>query len=140
VDAAQLHVTLCFLGEQASDRLEAIRRAAGTVHGAAFSLTADRLQRLDDGLIWLGISQPPAALKALHVTLGEALHAAGVTFDRRRYRPHVTLVRRSRVAAQTHIDPVSWTVDHFALVASRRNAQGARYDTLATWSLSPEAA
>jgi 2'-5' RNA ligase len=140
VDAAQLHLTLCFLGAQTPDRLEAIRRAAGTIRGARFTLVADRLQRLDDGLIWLGISHPPAALNALHAALCEALRAAGVGFDRRRFRPHVTLVRRSRTLPARDLTPVRWTAERFALVASQRDAQGARYDTLAEWALEREAA
>jgi 2'-5' RNA ligase len=112
------HVTLHFLGDVASDKLEAI------VTGAEqpcqpFTLVLDQPQLWPRGLAVLCASEVPVALSRLMDQLGQALSGLDIALDQRPYVPHVTLARHAEGAiAPAAVVPVRWLVDGFALVAS----------------------
>jgi predicted component of type VI protein secretion system len=77
------------------------------------------------GLVVLRATSPAAALQQLHGRLGEALQALGLSLEKRRFRPHVTLARR---AAGSHATPrrveLRWQVSSYTLVESLAGAAG----------------
>ncbi|MGF7444657.1 RNA 2',3'-cyclic phosphodiesterase, partial [Klebsiella michiganensis] len=78
VAAANLHLTLAFLGEVSADKQRALSAMAGRIRQPGFTLTLDDAgQWLRSRVVWLGTRQPPRgvlqlanmlrALKALDV-------------------------------------------------------------------------
>ena len=126
--AENLHMTLAFIGELPSaERATAALRA---VDFAPFSLTADGVGCFGD-LWWMGVRADPA-LDALARIVRRALADAGVPFDRKRFRPHVTLLRRASAAPRVipEIRPADMIVDRFCLYRSERGKNGMIYTAL----------
>lgn len=115
----KLHLTLHFLGDLDAARLAAVRRALRDVTRPALVLRLDAAAVWPNGVALLRPRRAPAALRALHAALGEALAAEGLALERRAYRPHVTLARRAHaVAPPVSIEPVEWRAHGFVLAAS----------------------
>jgi 2'-5' RNA ligase len=135
VPAANLHLTLVFLGDVPEDRVGIAKRVAAGIRGAAFRLALDRLGAFRRaGVGWAGPSCPPGALGDLQSCLERALRSAGFVPEDRPFVPHLTLARKlARPVMETAVDPVAWDVERFALVASARG-KGA-YVRLADWEL-----
>ncbi len=86
-----LHLTLAFIGEYADpDRVLA---AMETVDFAPLTLRLRGLGAFGD-LWWAGLENDPA-LDALAARLRRALAEAGIPFDRKKFAPHITLIRRA---------------------------------------------
>ncbi|MDF5806787.1 2'-5' RNA ligase family protein [Pseudomonas aeruginosa] len=136
---ANLHLTLAFLGQVPSARLEALLDMAAAIEAAPFDLCLDRLLRWRNGILLLAPSQPPGAL--LRLRRAPAL------------RPCRTGAARGNPPIQRPSDPGSrcraaggrpatptfvWQVDHFSLFCSQNDAAGVRYRTLGRWALCGE--
>lgn len=132
-----LHVTLAFLGEQAPDRLELLRRIAAGQVGKASDLVLDRCGSWHEHrIVWTGPQRTPEQLVELARALNAALRADGFTIDRRPFSAHVTLLRNARRAPPPlSTKPVFWRVDSFVLVASELDREGARYRIIDRWPL-----
>jgi len=138
VPRVRLHLTLAFLGEIDEARLAELCALAAEVALAspAGLLSFDTVGGWDNGIGWLAPSAPPAGLAELVERLNAALAAAGFSVERRRYRPHLTLLRATRQAWRPHpVAPLAWPLDHLALVASTLEARGPSYQELARWPL-----
>ena len=93
-----LHLTLEFLGDQSDDDIEAAHAALSRLAPAAFDLGlsgTDTFGRRSPSLLYAGVSACPP-LTDLQKSVRSALRAAGLQFDRQRFRPHVTLARFAR--------------------------------------------
>ena len=138
--AEQLHVTLAFYGEvdeRAADDLASELSRAG---GGPFEIVLSGVGAFGDGhrahAIWAGVE----ANDRLNVLAGRcraAAERAGVTVERRDYRPHLTL---AYLRPQTNPDGVgAWItghnmlksppirVDRFGLYSSVLSAHGSDY-------------
>lgn len=147
-----LHVTLKFLGETPTGRLDEIGPlldgAAGgipsfelTVEGAGGfpSLRAPRV-------LWVGIREPLELVGKLHENIENALSAAGFPREERRFHPHVTVGRaRDRLPAgwgEQYGNALSGKrfgdvgVNSFQLYESRLSPGGAAYRVLRDVALS----
>jgi 2'-5' RNA ligase len=82
----------------------------------------------------VGTDNPPG-LSRLVSALRDGLAANAFPFERRRYRAHVTIARRSGRLATAAIAPVAWRVERVTLIASELLAAGSRYRELAAWPL-----
>lgn len=137
--AANLHLTLAFLGAVAESRLPLLTQLAGTLPAAAFELTLDhigcwRAQRL----VWAGARHCPRELSALADALAGGLQAQGFRTERRTFRPHVTLLRDVAAAptlAQAGLGPLRWPARRFVLAGSEPAARGVRYRIIGEWPL-----
>lgn len=139
--AANLHLTLQFLGEVDAVTRIALTRAGGRIRAPAFALTLSRagLWRRA-GVAWLAPATIPAAL----VRLAHDLHAIsttlGIADEPRPFTPHVTLARRARTPPRLPGEwSIEWQVTDFALVSSRTLAGGADYEVVETWPLATAA-
>ena len=126
-----LHLTLAFLGDTSDAHREAAVAAASRVTVSSFDLLIDRggyfRQARGRGVVWVGCATDPS-LESLAARLRSSLREAGVPFDRKAFVPHVTLLRDARApTAPLAFQPVQWAVQHFALIASTRDAQGPLY-------------
>lgn len=138
VPAANLHLTLLFLGEVEPARIEALACAARATAGSAFTLGLDCIGGFRRaGVAWAGCREPPAQLLALRSALLGRVREAGFRPDERPFAAHLTLVRRAREPLkQVDMEPISWRATSFALVETVRG-EGA-YRTLAQWKLEGE--
>jgi 2'-5' RNA ligase len=113
---ADWHVTLHFMGDVASEKVDLIANCA-EVPFQPFELVLDQSGLWPRGLVVLCASEVPSALMRLHAQLGHALSALDVALDPRPYVPHVTLARHAGAAiAPAAFAPVRWPVSGFALV------------------------
>ena len=133
-----VHLTLAFLGEQPSSKVEALRKLASGIGATRFGLTLDEIGCFRrSGVAWLGASAPQAKLLALQARLALALRDDGFPVDERPYTPHLTLARRIRASIQRSLPtPIVWEVNSFALVASEFGGAAPTYRRLAEWPLS----
>lgn len=121
LDAADLHVTLHFLGAPSSDRLPALVDALRRIEIQPFSLHFGR------GALWprgLAVALPnavPTTLLDLHGRIGTALRTLDFAVEDRPYRPHVTFARKAEGASAVDADgdeAIVWPARAFALAES----------------------
>jgi len=135
VPAANLHLTLAFLGAQPGEHLQAVRQLADGINCQGFELVLDRLITLGKGFVCLQPQTPPAALMRLATSLVERLGAAGLVLDSRPFLPHMTLTRQADAKVQGPAASFSWQVERFVLYQSQNTLDGVRYDELGSWPL-----
>ena len=126
-----LHITLAFIGEFGDP--DAVLAAMGHVRFAPFTVTMDHVGCFDD-LWWAGLKEN-GALEALARNLRRALTEAHIPFDKKRFRPHVTFLRRAEnmhagVHVPKQIGPKRMTVDGISLMLSTRGKNGMIYTEL----------
>ncbi|MDX1510791.1 MAG: RNA 2',3'-cyclic phosphodiesterase [Nitriliruptorales bacterium] len=135
----QWHLTLAFLGE--TDRgAEDVAAAVGQPEGP-LELALTGPGRFGDRVLWLGIEDRPAGQLhrvARHVRAG--LRAAGLPFDDKSFRPHVTVARAARREVtqrdvgwtQARAPAMAWTVDALHVLHSHLGGGPARHEAVAT--------
>ena len=122
-----MHLTLAFIGDypEAGPVLEALSGLAFS----PFELTLEGLGCFGD-LWWAGLKDS-AALEALARKVRRTLAEQGIPFDRKRFSPHVTLLRRaSGKLPVTALRPASMRVEAFSLMRSDRGKNGMIYTEL----------
>ncbi len=100
--AANLHLTLSFVGEVAPDRVDLLLGAGRDVAAeiAPFTLVLDRLGAFrGGGIAWIAATEIPSGLAAMAYGLAHRLSSAGFRVDQRAYAPHLTLARKCSDAA-----------------------------------------
>ena len=105
--------------------LDALER----VSFSPFELSPEGLGCFGD-LWWAGL-KGSAPLEALARRVRRALAEAEIPFDRKRFSPHVTLIRRaSGKLPGIRIPPASMRVESFSLMRSDRGKRGMIYTEL----------
>lgn len=134
-----LHVTLVFLGQVTSDRLQIVETIASDVRGEPFFISLDQLSGWRSvGVLCLTPRQSPKSLGSLVQRLVSGLGEAGFVLDKRTFRPHLTLARQvtSFPARLDHrLEPIRFEVRAFHLVQSRPSVSASAYETIVSWSL-----
>ena len=149
----QLHLTLEFLGNVATETLPPLENALKRVASAhrPFELSAERVGAFSSirspRVIWAGIEGEIDAVKALQAEVKNSVKLFVSEQETRAYRPHVTLGRvrpmkgrdlrrvSDALAAATARAFGSWLVDAFALMQSKLSPHGPQHSTLATFPL-----
>ena len=132
-----LHITLVFLGSVAESSRRCVDGVADGIQASPFSLSLDQIGYWPrPRVVWLGTSSIPDKLARLEATLRQGIAQCGIEVENRLYVPHMTLLRKvSRAARFGPLDPIEWRVDHFVLMESETNADGAVYRVLKQWAL-----
>jgi 2'-5' RNA ligase len=132
-----LHLTLAFIGTVDIGDLERLRAPPPSLGAGPFNLTLDRWDCWPHNRIgWAGPSAIPLALERLAANLADWLHGLGFEIEKRRFAPHVTLVRDAQHAGMPGVpQPVHWRVEEFVLVRSQRLPRGSQYEIVARWPL-----
>lgn len=133
-----LHATLVFLGEVATDRLEALRLAAEEISAPCFDLSFDRARYWGHNhILYAAPAAAPLAMLKLADDLAHNLIRHRFRLERRDYAPHVTLLRnaRWRDAPLPEMPPVRWEVRDFVLVQSLQQNNEVNYRVLARFPL-----
>lgn len=97
VAAANLHLTLAFLGEVSADKQRALSAMAGRIRQPGFTLTLDDAgQWLRSRVVWLGTRQPPRGVLQLANMLRAQAARSGCYQSPQPFHPHITLLRATR--------------------------------------------
>ena len=123
-----LHLTLAFIGEYPDP--DHVLDVMQTVSSEPFDITLSGFGNFGD-LWWAGIKDSDA-LRTCVKRLRHALADSGIPFDRKKFSPHITLVRNARFIMQPEIiiPETSMTVDHIFLYRSDRGKNGMIYTEL----------
>ena len=121
------HLTLAFIGEY--PRPEDVLDVISEVEFDPFEITLDQVGCFGD-LWWIGFQENPV-LAQLVRRLRYGLTQAGIPFDKKRFKAHITLLRRADYA-KGHIGtitskPVSMKVDRISLMRSTQGKHGMIY-------------
>lgn len=137
VPAANLHITLAFLGNQSSEQRTCLETAATSVSASPFDLIIDRLGLwVRPRIFWAGSSVVPDALTALVERLNQALAVCGYQPEQRRFQAHITLARKAlRPPTQIQIHTIVWPARDFCLVESVTGERGVEYRVIGRWPL-----
>ncbi|MYW00166.1 RNA 2',3'-cyclic phosphodiesterase, partial [Streptomyces sp. SID3343] len=92
------HITLAFLGEVAVDVVAALRPPLAEVAASGRPVTLDLrgTGQFDDRVLWTGVGGDVEGLHALATAVRGAIEDAGVAFEDRPLRAHLTLARARR--------------------------------------------
>ncbi|TQK74491.1 2'-5' RNA ligase [Brevibacillus sp. AG162] len=147
---ANLHLTLHFLGEVQESLVPAICEDMDIVSAIIqpFTLRVGNFgvfpNALHPRVLWLGLRGQLSPLEQLHLLLGRRFELReGLSYDRKRYRPHITLARgphrsgdelalldwNERYLAQ---EPPQWKARHFHLYRSELLPEGAVHTIIHT--------
>ena len=126
---AGLHLTLAFIGEwpDAAGVLEALPAVR-----EPFSVTLSRPGIFPGAnVLWAGV-EPSEGLDRLASRVRENLEAAGIPFDRKAFKAHITLARKPVVPENVSLPEiavprVSMIVDEVCLYRSDRGENGMEY-------------
>lgn len=143
-----LHLTLAFLGDAPEDALEDLHDLLTVLHAPPVEIRftgIDSFTEADRGLIFATVERTEA-LQALHDRMASLCRQAGLDLPRRRFRPHVTLMRanrrpdgpaRDRLAAALGPRPdlPGFTATAITLYHSTLTPRGAIHDPLASYPL-----
>ena len=135
VPPANFHVTLAFLGMQQPAVIPEVRRIASRLSFEPCRITLDRIgQFRQAGVVWLGSSQIPPALQDFQHSLVGALLEAGIGYDRKAWKFHLTLYRKMRKLPSI-MEPVNieWALNGFSLIESISVNRGVKYHTIGHW-------
>lgn len=144
--AAQLHLTLAFIGQVEPATETAIARDLRQVRGFAPTLQLRSPECPGNSRssrhLWLP-ADPTDELMHLHAEVHRQLSLNGLSCDARRFRPHVTLARLGRQAdsvvpfleAHAGYRLAPFSVPEFTLFRSTPGPAGSRYDVLDRYPL-----
>lgn len=138
VPQGNLHLTLAFVGEVASERLDTLLQiGAQLAWPAGASWQVDRAGSWPGGIVWADGSQPCPVLLSLAAQLQSTLDSAGFLCGQRAYRPHITLLRHAGQPLATQaLPPRALSLQRVALMASTLTARGPHYRTVQHWDAS----
>lgn len=119
-----LHLTLAFIGEYSDPQF--VMDALEAVSFRPFVLRLNGFGNFGD-LWWAGM-EDSAPLAAIVRRIRRALGDAGIPFDRKRFSPHITLIRRAdgRMPG-INVEKVEMTVSGISLMRSDRGRNGMIY-------------
>ncbi len=130
-----LHLTLAFLGPVPAERVAELQAALAELPVPSLRLALGEWGFWLPGIAWLAPRQPCAALMTLAEGLRDLLDEHGFRFDRKPFRPHITLIRRAhRPLTWPAPAQLSWTLREFCLFASQPGPQGVQYRVLARFA------
>lgn len=120
--AENMHLTLAFIGEYPDPDDVPLPPVK------PFEIRLDGFGCFGE-LWWAGLAQCPPLqryVQALHHALSEE----GIPFDRKRFSPHITLLRRGVGVNAVRVPKAGMTVDHVSLMRSDRGKRGMIYTEL----------
>lgn len=139
--AANLHLTLAFLGDVSGKKQRALEQLAGRIRQPGFTLTLDDAgQWLRSRVVWLGSRQPPRGLLQLADMLRAQASRSGCYQSPQPFHPHITLLRDASHAVNIPPPGFRWSfpVQEFVLYESQFLNGRTRYTPLNRWPLKTE--
>lgn len=145
-----IHLTLAFIGPLAVDRQKSLCEALLSVSVPRFEVVFDRAECWSHNRIgFVAPTEIPSNLFDLVGGLEKTLDKLGITYDRRPYKPHITLIRKANCPKKNpaggrvpvspewgDFAPIKWSADNFVLVESVLSAEGSNYRLVERFALS----
>jgi len=91
VPLQNLHLTLAFIGER--DDPAAVKKALEGIVIKPFKLSLSDMGTFGD-LLWVGMKGNQGLSSAVKA-VREALDASGIDYDRKKFKPHITIIRKA---------------------------------------------
>ncbi|MEE3652049.1 MULTISPECIES: RNA 2',3'-cyclic phosphodiesterase [unclassified Brenneria] len=138
VAAANLHLTLAFLGDVSEQKELALRTLAGRIRQPEFTLHLnDAGQWPRSGVVWMGCRQAPRGLLQLADLLRSQAARNGCSQPSQPFHPHITLLRGATKFVALPPADFNWSIPirHFSLYQSLFEHGKTRYQELASWPL-----
>lgn len=138
IAAANLHLTLAFLGEVSAAKAQVLQQLAGRISQPDFNITLDDIGHWPgSGVIWLGCKNPPRGLLQLAQLLRSQAARSGCYQTPLPFHPHVTLLRGAvrPVAIPAKTANESFHASHFSLYESVFARGRTRYHLVQSWPL-----
>ncbi len=135
IPTERIHVTLAFLGQQAPEMIPQLCEIVSRLNFEPCTLVLDRLGTFRRvSVLWLGATVIPASLRDFHQALLSELEKAGIGFDRKAWKPHLTLYRRLRnKPGIMQFEAVNWRLNQFSLIESINVTGGVEYCRHGHW-------
>jgi len=136
-----IHLTLVFIGNLARGRLAELVQALHSLSAVGFEAVFDQAECWRHSRIgFLAPNLAPEGLFQLVSMLETRLEQMAIPFDRRPYKPHITLLRQAHCpgecpAAGLDCEPIEWPAKDFVLVESVASPEGASYRILERYPL-----
>ncbi|WP_017348501.1 RNA 2',3'-cyclic phosphodiesterase [Pantoea sp. A4] len=140
VEAANLHLTLAFLGDVSDTTSARLQQAAARIQQPGFQIELNDAGHWPrPGVVWLGCQRAPRGLLQLASLLRSQAARHGCPQSTQPFHPHITLLRHAtqRVALPAPGFHWQFTVEHFGLYSSSFSRGRTRYKQLARWPLLP---
>lgn len=140
VAAANLHLTLAFLGEVSDRKAAALSQLASRIVQPGFSLTLDDSGHWPGpGVVWLGCRQAPRGLLQLAELLRSQAARSGCRQNTLPFHPHITLLRGATRPLTLPSSTPGWRIQcgEFSLYQSLFTQGRTRYQRLASWPFNP---
>lgn len=119
-----MHLTLAFIGEYPDK--EQVTDALSSVTFSSFTISLSGMGCFRN-LWWAGMDES-APLAAVVRRIRRALAENGIPFDRKRFSPHITLIRKATgTMPGIQINTVSMPVERISLMRSDRGKRGMIY-------------
>jgi len=148
VNPPNIHLTLKFLGDVASNRIPSITGAIRhTVQNQVpFNMKLSSISAFKNfsypTILWIGISTDPAPIVKLAKNLNSSLNCFGFPQESRKFIPHLTIARirnnisltkfASHFDAYNNINHTPVSVKQISLIKSKITSEGAIYKKLQT--------
>ena len=116
-DINNIHITLNYLGEIRDDQVDIVKNIIEERKNRTFEITIKRIKTLKDMII-LEIALTDELL-VLQKDLEEELMDKGFKLEKRRYYPHITLIRETNLVIDKPIE-INNKVDAIELFSSER--------------------
>lgn len=147
-----LHLTLKFLGQVQTSRLDRLSNAADK---ATWGLSQIQLSIEETGVfpkhgrprvLWVGVKDESDGLRELQRRLEDACHREGFAREERAFHPHLTLARlRNPQSAQELVtahkqlsfEPMSVIVRELLVLRSELSPKGSKYSVISRHALGP---
>jgi len=139
VPAANFHVTLAFLGNVSTIKLDTIDHLIDEMPCvAAFDVSLNQLGYWPKPkAVWLGSQQTAIEHLILAKHIREIANKSGLQLQDRDYIAHLTLARKCKVKPPGPTFPANfkWHADQFHLFESKSSPQGVSYPIRQSWPL-----
>lgn len=120
-----LHLTLAFIGEY--NYPDRVMKALSEVSFEAFGLSLEEKTGNFGDILWVGMSRNPQ-LMSLALRVRRALESYDIHFDRKPFRPHITIIRKAGLHGRQQDEYIkalrlkksSMTVEKICLMQSLR--------------------
>jgi len=134
VKAANLHVTLLFLGNTDAATELMLKQMAESICVEPFVLKFDQLEFWrKPRILCLTTQQYDPQLGILVDALKNMVEQCAIQTEERRYKPHITLARKAHKLIDMQVRPIQWWSDSFCLIESCSTADGVDYQVLQRW-------
>ena len=130
-----IHVTLLFLGNIASDKESILKQEAKVISVPKLTLCFNQLSFWEKpGILCLTATELNQELMVLVDDLATLAGKLDIAIDKRPFVPHVTLFKKALAPTVLAFEPIIWQAEAFCLVESLPLDQGVKYRVIEQWT------